>query len=63
MAGRQRAADMNPDFAHDFPRQLRFWAFHVPLNALPSFIIGLYFQGRDRHKAFTSAGSPARLQR
>lgn len=32
---------MNPDFAKDFPRQLRFWALHVPLNALPSFIIAL----------------------
>jgi hypothetical protein len=30
---------MNPAFAKDFPRQLRFWALHVPLNALPSFII------------------------
>jgi hypothetical protein len=30
---------MNPDFAMDFLRQLRFWALHVPLNALPSFII------------------------
>jgi hypothetical protein len=32
---------MNPDFAKDFPRQLRFWALHVPLNALPSFIIAV----------------------
>ncbi|RYD44159.1 MAG: hypothetical protein EOP83_31395 [Verrucomicrobiaceae bacterium] len=32
---------MNPDFAQDFPRQLRFWALHVPLNALPSFIIAI----------------------
>lgn len=32
---------MNPDFANDFFRQLRFWALHVPLNALPSFIISI----------------------
>jgi hypothetical protein len=32
---------MNPDIAKDFPRQLRFWALHVPLNALPSFIIAM----------------------
>jgi hypothetical protein len=32
---------MNPGFAKDFPRQLRWWALHVPLNALPSFIIAI----------------------
>ncbi|HEY1122213.1 MAG TPA: hypothetical protein VGE67_11465 [Haloferula sp.] len=32
---------MNPDFAKHFIRQLRFWALHVPLNALPSFIISI----------------------
>jgi len=32
---------MNPDFAKDFLRELRFWALHVPLNALPSFIIAI----------------------
>ena len=32
---------MNSDFARNFPRQLRFWAPHVPLNALPSFIIAI----------------------
>jgi hypothetical protein len=32
---------MNPDFTKDFLRQLRFWALHVPLNALPSFIIAV----------------------
>lgn len=35
------SAGMNRDFAKDFPRQLRFWALHVPLNALPSFIIAI----------------------
>ncbi|MEK7951308.1 hypothetical protein [Luteolibacter soli] len=32
---------MNSDFVANFPRQLRFWALHVPLNALPSFIIAI----------------------
>ena len=32
---------MNRDFAKDFQKHLRFWALHVPLNALPSFIISI----------------------
>lgn len=40
---------MNPDFAKDLPRQLRFWALHVPLNALPSFIIAISLFRFDKH--------------
>ena len=41
---------MNPHFAKDFLRQLRFWALHVPLNALPSFIIATrLFSFFDKH--------------
>jgi hypothetical protein len=32
---------MNADFTRDFSHQLRFWTLHVPLNALPSFIIAI----------------------
>ena len=32
---------MNSDFTRDFSHQLRYWTLHVPLNALPSFIIAL----------------------
>ncbi len=31
------------EFIAVFPRQLRFWALHCSLNALPSFLIALFF--------------------
>jgi hypothetical protein len=40
---------MNADFTRDFSHQLRFWALHVPLNALPSFIIAVSLFRLDRH--------------
>ncbi|GAA5128076.1 hypothetical protein JIN84_07770 [Luteolibacter yonseiensis] len=32
-------------FRSTFPRQLRFWAFHCSLNALPSLYIALFYMG------------------
>jgi hypothetical protein len=40
---------MNADFTRDFSHQLRFWALHVPLNALPSFIIAVSLFRLDKH--------------
>lgn len=34
---------MSPTFRSTFPRQLRFWAFHCCLGALPSFFIAVIF--------------------
>jgi hypothetical protein len=39
---------MNADFTRDFSHQLRFWTLHVPLNALPSFIIAVSLFRFDR---------------